>query len=106
LAKELVKLSYSITRKLPEIEKYALVQQMNRAAISVPSNIAEGMSRFSSKEKIHFINIAYGSMMELVCQTEIAHELCYIEKSDSDRLSSEAKMLAVKLSNLAAALRK
>ena len=71
LAKEIVKYNYKLTKKFPSEEKFALMQQMNRSAVSVPSNIAEGTSRKSNKDKAHFINIAYGSLMELICQMEI-----------------------------------
>lgn len=99
LAKEIVKYNYKLTKKFPGEEKFALVQQMNRAAVSVPSNIAEGTSRKSNKDKAHFINIAYGSLMELVCQMEIALELGYIEQSEYDEFVRKTKNLAVKMSN-------
>lgn len=99
LAKEIVKYNYKLTRKFPSVEKFALVQQMNRAAVSVPSNIAEGTSRKSNKDKAHFINISYGSLMELVCQMEIALELEYIEQSEYDEFIKMVKNLSVKMSN-------
>ena len=55
---------------------------MRRAAISVPSNIVEGMARLSSKDQTHFLNIAYGSLMELYAQLDIAHDLGYINQED------------------------
>lgn len=99
LAKEIVKYNYKLTKKFPSEEKFALVQQMNRAAVSLPSNIAEGTGRKSNKDKAHFINIAYGSLMELVCQMEIALELEYIEQSEYDEFIKKAKNLSVKMSN-------
>jgi four helix bundle protein len=99
LAKEIVKYNYKLTKKFPSDEKFALVQQMNRAAVSVPSNIAEGTSRKSNKDKAHFINIAYGSLMELVCQMEIALELGYIEQSEYDGFIKKVKNLSVKMNN-------
>ncbi len=99
LAKEVVKYNYKLTRKFPSEEKFALVQQMNRAAVSVPSNIAEGTSRKSNKDKAHFINISYGSLMELVCQMEIALELEYIEQKEYDEFIKMVKNLSVKMSN-------
>lgn len=62
---ELAVMCYDITRKLPLSEKYGLVSQMNRAAISVPSNIAEGNSRISDKDNRRFMEIALGSCNEL-----------------------------------------
>lgn len=99
LAKELVKYNYKQTKTFPSEEKFALVQQMNRAAVSVPSNIAEGTSRKSNKDKAHFINIAYGSLMELVFQMGIALELGYIEQSEYDEFVKMVKNLSVKMSN-------
>ena len=99
LAKEVVKYSYKLTKKFPSEEKFALVQQMNRSAVSVPSNIAEGTSRKSNKDKAHFINIAYGSLMELVCQMEIALELGYIEQKEYEEFITMVKNLSVKMSN-------
>ncbi|MDR5658770.1 four helix bundle protein [Serpentinicella sp. ANB-PHB4] len=99
LAKDIVKFNYRLTKKFPSEEKYALIQQMNRAVVSVPSNIAEGTSRKSNKDKAHFVNIAYGSLMELVCQMEIALELGYIEESEYDEFIIMVKNLSVKMSN-------
>ena len=64
-----------------------MCDQLRRAAVSITSNIAEGVNRFSVKEKAHFIEIAYGSLMEVSSQFEIAEELCYI--SSEDRLSMD-----------------
>ena len=77
-AKELVKSVYTLLDKFPKYETYALGDQLRRAVTSVPSNIAEGSGRFSIKEKIHFIEIAYGSLTETLCQLDIAHDLNYI----------------------------
>lgn len=62
----------------PNFEKYALCDQIRRAIISVPSNIAEGCGRPSYKERIHFVEIAYGSLMECYCQLVLAEDLKYI----------------------------
>jgi len=104
LAKEIVKYNYKLTKQFPSDEKYALVQQMNRAAVSIPSNIAEGTSRRSSKEKVHFINISYGSLMELICQMEISLELGYIDENEYREFNDLARNLAVKLSNFVKAI--
>lgn len=99
LAKEIVKYNYKLTKKFPDDERFALVQQMNRASVSIPSNLAEGTSRRSPKDQMHFINISYASLMELVCQTEIALELSYIEQSEYEELIKMATNLSVKMSN-------
>lgn len=91
---------------MPSEEKYALCQQMNRAAVSIPSNIAEGYSRFSTKEKMHFMNMAYGSLMELTCQYEIAKDLGYISQEQLNKYIDKAKNLAVKISNFRKAIEK
>lgn len=77
-AKQLVADVYALTRMFSPQELYGLTNQIQRAAISVPSNIVEGMGRFSLKERIHFIEIAYGSMMETMCQLELSEMLGYI----------------------------
>ncbi|MDA3800372.1 MAG: four helix bundle protein [Kiritimatiellae bacterium] len=106
LAKEIVKYNYYLTKQFPDDEKYALVQQMNRAAISVPSNIAEGVSRNTVKDKSHFINISYSSLMELVCQSEIACELGFISEKDYSTMVAMSKNLSVKLSNFVTSIQK
>lgn len=80
LAKQLVSTVYQLIKYFPEYEKHALSDQIRRAAISIPSNIAEGTGRFSIKERIHFIDIAYGSLCETMCQMEIAYDTNYISK--------------------------
>lgn len=64
LSKELVKIIYELTNKFPDKEKFALVLQMNRAVISIPSNIAEGTSRKGLKDKLNFVNYSYSSLLE------------------------------------------
>lgn len=106
LSKEIVKYNYKLTKKFPQVEQFALVQQMNRAAVSIPSNIAEGTSRKSSKDKAHFINISYGSLMELVCQMEISLELGYIDQSEYDEFIKKTRNLSVKMSNFIASIKR
>ena len=72
-------------------EQYGLSNQIQRAAISIPSNIAEGMGRFSLKERIHFLEIAYGSLMEVMCQLDIAEQLNYIT---SDNLTEQENLVS------------
>lgn len=81
-SKELVKQVYALLKQFPDDERFALCGQMRRAAISVPSNIVEGMARLSSKDQTHFLNIAYGSLMELYAQLDIAHDLGYVCDDD------------------------
>ena len=81
-SKELVKQVYALLKQFPDDERFALCGQMRRAAISVPSNIVEGMARLSTKDQSHFLNIAYGSLMELYAQLDIAHDLGYLSEED------------------------
>ena len=81
-SKELVKQVYALLKQFPDDERFALCSQMRRAAISVPSNLVEGMARLSSKNQTHFLNIAYGSLMELYAQLDIAHDLGYVSDED------------------------
>ena len=73
----LVKDVYRLTAKFPESEKFGLSSQMQRAAVSVPANIAEGVGRNSPKERIQFLAIARGSLTELETHAIIAKELGY-----------------------------
>ena len=81
-SKELVKQVYALLKQFPDDERFALCGQMRRAAISIPSNIVEGMARLSTKDQSHFLNIAYGSLMELYAQLDIAHDLGYVSEDD------------------------
>ena len=99
LAKALVLKSYQLTKKFPPDEKYALVQQINRAAISIPSNIVEGYGRTTAKDKSHFLNMAYSSMMELVCQYEISNALGYITDDELDDMMDSAYRLSIKINS-------
>ena len=79
---ELAKIIYSITSKFPRNETYGLSSQIQRAVVSISSNIAEGYVKYSPKEQIKFSEIAYGSLMEVLNQTIIAKELDYISEAD------------------------
>ena len=85
-SRQLVVTVYALLNHFPVEEKYALGDQMRRAVISVPSNIAEGMARMSNKDQSHFLNIAYGSLMELYAQLDIAHDLGYINQNEYDKI--------------------
>ena len=86
-AKEVVKRTYKLLKKFPAEERYAMCDQLRRASVSITSNIAEGINRFSVKDKSHFIEIAYGSLMEVSSQFEIAEDLGYI--TTNDRMSMD-----------------
>ena len=94
----LVKDVYNLLDKFPQKEEFALKSQLRRAVVSIPSNIAEGMGRISDKEKVHFIEIAYSSLMEVYCQLQLANDLNYITNSDFDQIKplieDNAKLLS------------
>ena len=85
-AKDVVKRTYKMLKKFPAEERYAMCDQLRRASISITSNIAEGVNRFSVKDKAHFIEIAYGSLMEVSSQFELAEELGYITTADRQNM--------------------
>ena len=105
LALGVVKDCYALTKTFPAEERFVLVSQMNRAVMSVPSNIAEGTSRGSRKDQIHFLNISYGSLMELACQSDISCMLGYITDKQSKELSAKINNLAVKINNFISYIR-
>ena len=88
-SRQLVVMVYALLKHFPTEEKYALGDQMRRAVISVPSNIAEGLSRTAPKEQAHFLDIAYGSLMEIDCQLDISLDLGYISKEMRQMLDVE-----------------
>ena len=99
-AKEVVKKSYKLLKRFPAEERYALSDQLRRASVSITSNIAEGVNRYSVKDKSHFIEIAYGSLMEVSSQFEIAEELGYIAVEDRLSIDQLIEELARILSGL------
>lgn len=96
-AKKLVVDVYHLLDEFSKFEKYALCDQIRRAVVSVPSNIAEGSGRKSLKEQIHFLEISYGSLMETYNQLLIAIDLTYITEESVEaikpRIDSVAKMI-------------
>ena len=99
-SKELAKTIYRITKSFPVSEQFNLISQMQRASISIVSNLAEGTSRSSYKDKARFSEISYGSLMELLAQLIISYELNYL--SENDYLSTRSLMedLGKSLTNL------
>ena len=97
-AKDVVKRTYKLLKKFPKEEQYALCDQLRRAVVSIPSNIAEGCGRETQKEQTHFLNIAYGSLMEIYSQLDVACDLGYITNHEFEQMevmvNEEAKMLA------------
>jgi len=102
VAKEFTIYVYSLLKKYPSFEQYAICDQLRRAAVSVPSNIAEGMGRMAVKERIHFLEISYASMVEVLCQLDISHSIGYITVEEL----SQAEEIADHLSRIMSGLRK
>lgn len=100
--KELVKLVYRLMKKFPSDERYALCDQLRRSVISIPSNIAEGMGRIAEKEQSHFINIAFGSLMEVLAQMDIAKDLEYISQEEYLHIEKLVNEISKMLSSLRA----
>ena len=96
-AKELVSQVYALIKKFPKEEQYALCDQLRRAVISIPSNIAEGSGRMTTKDQSHFYSIAYGSLMEVLAQLDVACDIGYITQDEFQYLENlidvEAKLL-------------
>jgi four helix bundle protein len=91
---ELVKFVYFFTKELPNEEKFGLISQINRCAVSIPSNIAEGTGRSSEKELLHFLNIAISSSYELETQLIIVNEIFNIDVNDLiERINTLQKMI-------------
>jgi len=92
-AMELTKMVYKTTALFPNEEKFGLISQLNRAAVSVPSNIAEGAGRESNKEFLQFLNIALGSAFELETQIILAHSFGFITNESFSQLADQVNKI-------------
>ena len=97
---------YKITTSFPSEEKFGLTSQMRRAAVSIPSNIAEGAARNSSKEFINFLYIAQGSLSELETQLIISKNLQFLDSQTEEPLQRELDEISKMIIGLQRALRK
>ena len=102
IAKELTIYVYSLVKRFPAYEQHGLCDQLRRAAVSVPSNIAEGMGRMATKERVHFLEISYASIIEVLCQLDISHTIGYITEEDL----ANAEEIAGRLTKVMSGLRK
>ncbi len=100
----IVSVVYELTKEFPKHERYGLSSQMQRAATSIPSNIAEGFCRFYRKEYIRHLLISLGSTAELETQLEIAHNLKYVGEDKKNNLLKDIKHEARMLTSLVSAL--
>lgn len=101
-AMDFVERVYALTSTFPKEEIYGMTSQMRRAAVSIPSNIAEGATRGTTKELLHFLRIADGSLSELDTQIELAKRLGYLSKTEDliEMISQLSRSLAALKSSL------
>jgi len=104
LSRKLVKQVYQLCKKLPKDEIFGLISQTKRASVSIPTNLAEGSTRSSLKERKHFYEISYGSMVELLNLMIIAEDLGYITKDDFFKVREEIQILSNVMNALSKAL--
>ena len=102
----LVKKTYEVTKDFPDYEKFGLKSQMQRAAVSVPSNIAEGCSRNGQRDFKRFLEIAIGSAFELETQMILAADLNYIKKDVKSKLLEDINSLQKQLNTFISYLNK
>ena len=102
---DLVVRTYQLANRFPRKEVFGLANQLQRAAVSIPSNIAEGKGRSTDKEFLVFLHHARGSLLEVETQVLIARELGYITAEDSEEYLGKAEILAKSLNALIASLR-
>jgi four helix bundle protein len=101
---DLVETVYRLTANFPPVEQWGLVSQMRRAAISVPSNVAEGFGRQATGEYRHHLSIGRGSLLELETQILLGKRLKYLQPSDSDSILKEIDEISRMLATLVAKL--
>ena len=91
---------YFISRKEPFCKDYGLCNQIQRAAVSISSNIAEGDERNSNKEAVYFFGVSKGSSAEVITHLHIAHKIGYIDKQILEQLENQAEKIRASLKNL------
>ena len=99
-ARLMVKSVYEATSTFPPHEAYGLTNQIRRASVSVVSNLAEGNSKTSAKNKARFSEIAYASLMELTCQLILSVDLRYLSKEQYDLLKEHIKSISNQIISL------
>ena len=103
---EMVTSIYKMTKAFPKDEIFGLVSQMRRAAVSVPSNIAEGYARGTDKEKLHFLRISSSSMSEIETQLMLSLNLGYIGQETYNELSEQITSVWKQLNALISSIKK
>lgn len=102
---ELTDSIYSVTRSIPNDERFGLTSQMRRSSVSIASNIAEGSGRGSNPDFARFVEIAYSSLMELITQLRIAYRQGFLHKNNYDDAYSKSETIARMLSGLRSSLK-
>lgn len=97
---------YKTTESFPESEKFGLISQLRRAAVSLPSNLAEGSGRNGRKELINFLHIARGSLFEIGTQLEISHRLGFLSQENYAKLEERRATIQRMMNALISSLRK
>jgi len=97
---------YQSTESFPKSEVFGLTSQLKRSIVSIPSNIAEGQGRDSTKEFLYHLSVAYGSLMESETQIQIAVNLSFIDKNGADHLFEQCSEVGRMLNGLTRSLRK
>ena len=99
-AMQLVKEIYQLTKQLPATEKYGLTSQINRCAVSIPANIAEGCSKFSNKDFARFLQISLGSSYELETHLVLCEDLQFLQPKDAVKAIKKVQLLQKRISSL------
>ena len=99
-SRKLVKETYSITKLLPDTEKYGLISQINRCVISIPANIAEGSAKDSQKDFVRFLQISLGSAFELETHIILCEDLEFLNSSITTSLIEKIQILQKRISSL------
>jgi four helix bundle protein len=105
MAMDLVVKVYAVTKLFPRDEEFGMKAQLRRAIVSVPSNVAEGLTRSSKKDKLHFLNIAQSSLSEADAQAEISLRLGYLDQFQYNEIEHEMSEVQKYLSGLSRSLR-
>ena len=96
---------YGVSSTFPREERFGLTSQLQWAAVSIASNIAEGSGRVSDKDFARFVEVSYGSLMEAICQVRMAQRLGYLTEENLDKLQIDAEELARMLSGFRGSLK-
>ena len=98
--RDVIKSIYALTKKFPEDEKFGLVSQMRRSAISIGSNIAEGTGRNTMKDQAYFSQVAYSSLLELLAQLTVSIDLGFIDEEKYVKLRQKIESTSYKINAL------